>query len=316
MPYQNNLHYICVLIYEELVDLTMDVVITYVNGLDPLWQKDYEKATNIPILEKRFRDWGTLRYLLRGIEVNMPFVRNVYLVVARESQVPEWVNRDTVNIVLHKDIIPEEFLPTFNCNPIELHIHRIKGLEEQYVYFNDDVFPLQPCKPTDFFVDGKGQLGMSHHLFAFDMFKKICRNSDRVARKALGLKPSLAFLRPQHVCTPMIKSECEELYRLAEDDIRASITATRKASNISQYVFLNYMYLKGKLENHRLSKRHFSLGITSIEKLRRFITNPDKRFTCTNDVQLSHERFEELRTVLIESFEQLLPNKSKYENEL
>ena len=35
----------------------MDVVITYVDGLDPMWQKEYEECTNIPILEKRFRDW-------------------------------------------------------------------------------------------------------------------------------------------------------------------------------------------------------------------------------------------------------------------
>jgi hypothetical protein len=291
----------------------MDVVITYVNGLDPLWQKDYEEHTNIPILEKRFRDWGTLRYLLRGIEVNMPFIRNVYLVVARESQVPQWVNRDNVKVVLHKDIIPQEFLPTFNCNPIELHIHRIEGLEEQYVYFNDDVFPLMKCEPTDFFVDGKGQLGMSHHLFSFDMFKKICRNSDVIARRALGMKPSLFFLRPQHVCTPMIKSECEEMYERVKDDLHASITMTRTAKNISQYVFLNYMYLKGTLQNKRLSKRHFSLGITSVKELREFITNPTRKFTCINDVKLSHERFEELRRVLIEAFETLLPNKSKYE---
>ncbi len=291
----------------------MDVVITYVDGLDPLWQKDYEECTNIPILEKRFRDWGTLRYLMRGIEVNMPFIRKVHLVVARDSQVPEWVNRDEVNVVLHKDIIPEQFVPTFNCNPIELHLHRIEDLDEQYVYFNDDVFPLMKCEPTDFFVDGKGQLGMSRHLFSFDMFKKICRNSDVMARRALGMKPSLFFLRPQHVCTPMIKSECEEMYERVKDDLLATITMTRTAKNISQYVFLNYMYLKGTLQNKRLSKRHFSLGITSVKKLREFITNPTRKFTCINDVKLSHERFEELRRVLIEAFETLLPNKSKYE---
>ena len=57
-------------------------------------------------------------------------------------------------------------------------------------------------------------------------------------------------------------------------------------------------------------------GVTSdevIEKLRKFIINPTKTFTCINDVQLSHERFEELRKVLIDAFETLLPNKSKYE---
>ena len=169
----------------------MDIVITYVNGLDPEWQKDYEKYTNTPILEKRFRDWGTLRYLMRGIEVNMPFIRKVHLVVARESQVPEWINRNEVNIVLHSDIIPVEYLPTFNSNTIEMHLHCINGLDEEYIYFNDDIFPLKPCKATDFFVDGRATLGMSRHLFAFNMFKKICRNSNRIARKALGLKPSV-----------------------------------------------------------------------------------------------------------------------------
>lgn len=293
----------------------MDVVITYVDGLDPLWQEDYQKYTNTPILEKRFRDWGTLRYLMRGIETNMPFIRKVHLVVARDSQVPKWVNRDTVNVVLHKDIIPAEFLPTFNCNPIEMHLHRIEGLDQEYVYFNDDVFPMQPCQPTDFFRECKGQLGMSRHLFSIDMFKKICRNSDVVARRALGKRPALMFLRPQHVCTPMLKSECEELYHRAESDIRNSISTTRTAKNLSQYVFLNYMYLRGKLENRRLSKRHFSLGITTTETLRKFILNPTRKFTCINDVKLSQERFEELRKLLCEAFETRFPNKSKYENE-
>ena len=75
----------------------MDIVITYVNGLDPEWQKDYEKHTNTPILEKRFRDWGTLKYLMRGIEKNMPFIRKVHLVVSQESQLPEWIDPANVN---------------------------------------------------------------------------------------------------------------------------------------------------------------------------------------------------------------------------
>ena len=138
----------------------MDVVITYVNGLDPVWRSEYERCTNTPILEKRFRDWGTLKYLFRGIEVNMPFVRKVHLVVSGESQVPEWINRESVNVVLHKDIIPEQFLPTFNCNPIEIHLHCIADLDEEFIYFNDDIFPVLPLKPEDFFRDGKG--GKNH----------------------------------------------------------------------------------------------------------------------------------------------------------
>lgn len=291
----------------------MDVVIAYVNGLDPVWQKEYEKYTNTPILEKRFRDWGTLKYLFRGIEKNMPFIRKVHLVVSGESQVPEWVNRQEVDVVLHRDIIPEQLLPTFNCNPIEMHLHNIKDLDEEYLYFNDDMFPLMPCKPTDFFRDGKGVLGMNYHLFALDMFKQICRNSDNVARKALGKCKLPFFLRPQHICSPLLKSEVQELYDMIGDEIVASMTITRTAKNLNQYLYLDYMYLKGKIINERLSKRHFSVGVASASKLRKFIECPTRKLTCVNDVQLSEERYEELRTALLNAFETRLPEKSKFE---
>ena len=291
----------------------MDIVITYVNGLDPEWQKDYEKHTNTPILEKRFRDWGTLKYLMRGIEKNMPFIRKVHLVVARESQVPEWVNRNEVNIVLHKDIIPAEHLPTFNCNPIEMHLHRIEGLDEEYIYFNDDIFPLKPCKATDFFVDGRATLGMSRHLFALNMFQKICRNSNRIARKAIGLKPSVCFLRPQHICTPMLKSQCEELYQKVETEIISSLTRTRSSNNLNQYMFLDYMYLRGMLINKRMSKKHFSLGVASEDKIRKYIQSPKHSLVCINDVQMSEESYNEIRRTLLNTFEQVLPEKSRFE---
>ena len=292
----------------------MDIVITYVNGLDPEWQRDYEKYTNVTILEKRFRDWGTLHYLFRGIEVNMPFIRKVHLVVSQESQVPDWVNRQQVNVVLHKDIIPEEFLPTFNCNPIEMHLHRIKDLDEEYLYFNDDIFPMIECKPTDFFREGRGVLGMSRHLFGSDMFKTICRNSDGMARQALGLPSSWFFLRPQHICTPMLKSECEAVYTKLEPQIRASMSRVRASQNLNQYLFLDYMYLKGKLINERLSKKHFSVGITSSRKLQKFIMNPNRKLVCINDVKLSEKRYEKLRKTMLDAFEAKFPKKSKFEN--
>ena len=52
----------------------MDAVITYVDGLDPVWQRQYAEAIHRPALSKRYRDWGLLPYLLRGIEQFMPFV--------------------------------------------------------------------------------------------------------------------------------------------------------------------------------------------------------------------------------------------------
>lgn len=298
---------------KEEKDINMDIVITYVNGLDPVWQKSYEQYTNTPILEKRFRDWGTLKYLFRGIEKNMPFIRKVHLVVASESQVPEWVNRDVVSVVLHSDIIPAEYLPTFNSNTIEMHLHRINDLDEEFLYFNDDIFPMLPSEPTDYFRDGRGVIAMSTHLLALDMFKKICRNSDRVVRKALGMKPRLSFLRPQHTCVPMFRSENEWLYETIKPEILASLTATRQSKNITQYIFTNSAYLKGRIIDERQSKYQFLVGMARPATIKKFLLNPTHKLVCINDVRISEERYDELRATMLETFEELFPAKSAFE---
>ncbi len=291
----------------------MDIVITYVDGNDPIWKQDYEKYTNVPVMEKRFRDWGTLKYLLRGVEKNMPFIRNVYLVVSHPSQVPQWADQENLKVVLHKDIIPQEYLPTFNSNTIETHLHRIEGLDEEYLYFNDDLFPVAPCKPEDFFRDGRGVLGFKKHLLACGMYKKICRNSDRLARKALGLKPKCTFLRPQHICTAMLRSECEKVYDAVKDDILKSLSRTRTAQNVTQYLFLVYQYLKGSMINERISSKHCSVALATPEKVESYILSPKRNILCINDVHLDEKKYEALRAVIHQSFEKVFPQKSKYE---
>ncbi len=291
----------------------MDAVITYVNGLDPLWQKDYEKYTNEPILEKRFRDWGTLKYLLRGIEANMPFIDNVYLVVARDSQVPEWVNRDVLRVVLHEDFVPNECLPTFNCNPLELHLHEIPGLAEQYLYFNDDMFPMNPCSPEDFFVDGKPAIKFSTCLFYTSSYKSITKNSDRLALKALGRKNGILFKRPQHTCSPMLKSACKEVYDKVKPEIMSSLTRVRTRENYNQYLFLDYLYYQGLALSRRIPAKFFSLATASSDKIASFIQNPSSKLICINDVRIPEDKYGTIRGQLLNAFENRFPEKSRFE---
>lgn len=292
----------------------MDVVITYVDGNDPVWRADYEKTTNKSIMKKRFRDWGTLKYLLRGIEKYMPFIRNVYLVVSHPSQVPQWVDTSELKIVLHKDIIPSRFLPTFNSNPIEMHLHRIPGLDEEFLYFNDDMFPVSTCLPEDFFKDGKSVMGCYRHFISSGMYKKICRNSDSLARKAAGLGPSISFIRPQHICTPMLKSACDELYNKVRAEIdKTSESRTRTADDLNQYLYWDYMYYTGKVEDGKISNKHFSAATATVSSLRRFILNPTRKMVCINDVHLGDSKFETLQKAVIDAFEHRLPEKSRFE---
>ena len=143
----------------------MDAVITYVDGNDPVWRKSFAQAVGVPAIEKRYRDWGTLVYLVRGIRRYMPFIRNIFLVVSGESQVPSWVSGSDVRVVLHSEIIPQRFLPVFNSTAIEMFLHRIPELDEQFVYFNDDMFPVRHTREEEFYVEGKSVIGFRKHLF-------------------------------------------------------------------------------------------------------------------------------------------------------
>ena len=284
----------------------VDVVITYVDGTDPLWQRDYAAFAGKPVLEKRFRDWGTLPYLVAGIRRFMPFVRNIFLVVSRESQVPSWVETGAgeVKVVLHRDIIPEEYLPTFNSTEIEMFLHRIPGLAERFIYFNDDIFPVRECRESDFFTgDGKIVKGFSCNLLRNGLYKIQCANADRIARKAAGCRRSLFFRRPQHTVSPMLKSASEECYKAAEKEILASLSPLRERKNLNQNLFLNYLYHTGRAVNRRLSSRHFSLAVASSETIAGFIENPTGTFVCVNDVRMEEDAYEKIRERLISALE-------------
>ena len=113
----------------------------------------------------------------------------------------------------------------------------------------------------------------------------------------------------------MLKSEVTEAYNLGKEEILSSMSTTRTGNNLNQYLYLDYMYLKGKLINERLSKKHFSIGIVSAQKLREFIEYPTHQLTCINDVQMSEARYKELHKVLLETFDSKFPETSKYEKQ-
>lgn len=291
----------------------MDAVIAFVNGDDPLWIADYEQFSGPNIHAKRFRDWGTLKFIFRGIETNMPFVDRIFLAVSRESQVPEWVNRDKVNVVLHKDFIPEEYLPAFNSCLIEMFLYRIPGLGEKFIYFNDDVFPVRPVQEKDLFPKGKPAKQMSLHFGAVGDFKQQCKNSCDVARKAAGLPPRPYFYRPQHSVTPLLKSACEEAYNAGESFIKPTLTQLRSHVNINQYYYSDYMFLKKMAISRRISHKHFSMSISAADDIVRWLQKPRRDFVCINDVEMPRMRFLFSRERLIDGFTYLYPAKSEYE---
>jgi hypothetical protein len=102
----------------------------------------------------RYRDWGTLPYLFRGIEKFAPWVRRVHFVT--QGHLPAWLDtrHPKLNIVKHSDFIPPEYLPTFASRPIEFNVHRIKGMAERFILANDDMFLCREVPAERFFAGG------------------------------------------------------------------------------------------------------------------------------------------------------------------
>ena len=137
----------------------IDFVIAWVDGGDPEWLKEkakYDDTVDITqdAIDARYRDWDNLQYWFRAVEKYAPWVNKIHFLTW--GHIPEWLDTSNpkLHIVNHKDYIPAEYLPTFNSHTIELNMHRIPGLSEQFVYFNDDMFLTNYVKETDFFVNG------------------------------------------------------------------------------------------------------------------------------------------------------------------
>lgn len=137
----------------------IDFVILWVDGSDINWINEKRKYDNT-ILDAassaaRFRDWDNLQYWFRGVEKFAPWVNNIFFITW--GHLPKWlnINHPKLKIVNHKDFIPAEYLPTFNSNAIELNLHRIKELSENFVLFNDDTFVIKTVTNEDFFKNGK-----------------------------------------------------------------------------------------------------------------------------------------------------------------
>ncbi len=135
----------------------IDFVVTWVDGNDPVWQEVKSRYTpdDADTRTARYRDWDQLKYWFRAVEKYAPWVNKVHFVTF--GHLPTWLNtaNPKLHIVKHEDFIPVDCLPVFNSTAIEIHLHRIPGLSENFVYFNDDFFLMKPCHSDDFFKYGK-----------------------------------------------------------------------------------------------------------------------------------------------------------------
>jgi len=149
----------------------IDVVYTWVDGANPFFSarfhaclQEFPSPYTGSLGPQRFRDNGELRYSLRSVEAFAPWLRKFHIVTQGET--PRWLDAsdDRISIITHDMIFPDrKFLPTFNSNAIELHLHRIPGLSRKFLYFNDDIFLGRTTSVNDFITASGGQYVYFHN---------------------------------------------------------------------------------------------------------------------------------------------------------
>lgn len=135
----------------------VDVVVSWVNGSDPIWLAKFSKysknlSTNIHkngTNQARFDNHGELFYVLQSILYNIPWVNKIYIIT--DKQTPNFDLPKNTYLIDHDQLIDAKYLPTFNSHIIEAHLHKIPNLSERFIYFNDDVFVARPLPKNHFF---------------------------------------------------------------------------------------------------------------------------------------------------------------------
>ena len=117
----------------------IDIVIPFVNGNDPVWQRQFNEHMQKfnphygdGSVQTRYDGNDILKYVFRSIDVYAPWVNKIHLLLSGSSQIPEWLdtNNEKIHIVYHKDFIPKEYLPCFNSSAFECWLWNIPGLSE------------------------------------------------------------------------------------------------------------------------------------------------------------------------------------------
>lgn len=294
----------------------MDYVLPYVDCNDPVWLKEYQRINGKGMDPSRFRPFGTLRYAFRSIAKNMPFVDRIVLIVSNAEQVPEWVNRETVRIILHSEFMPAEHLPTFNSSAIESDMWRIEGLTARFIYGNDDIFVLNPLNEADFFDGELPRLAFAESDYHVrNLFRRCCRKGMDMAADAAGADRTDPYilLKPQHCMKGIRTASMKEVGRMCAAQMDECVTVLRHWENITGYLYQYYEYYTGNYAPFDVQSAYIRIA-NDYDAVLEYITNRKTDVLCINDAgDLDGEHYQAACTALKEAFEGIFPDRCKYE---
>lgn len=335
---------------KEFGKSTIDFVITWVDGNDPIWQQKKRQYTPFTQLDGdngdcRYRDWDFLKYWFRAIEVNAPWVRRIHVVTNGQRPKNLLSDHPKLHYVDHADYMKPEYLPTFSSRPIEVNMHRIEGLSEQFVYFNDDFFLNKPIQPFDFFKKGKPCYTFHHTMFEeglsntsancvpkncmklinnhFTKWDTLSKGPTKLfsykygrwaIRNLLMLreKEFQAFPTP-HIPVPFLKSTFEDVWKM-EPEVLELTSSHRFRSNddVTQYIFRFWDLARGNFYPYVPNQKDYSINTYCVKECANDIETGKHTFICINDNEYCDD-FVKCRDIINCAFQKRYPRKSTFE---
>ena len=327
----------------------IDFVVLWVDSNDPDWQMEKNKYTPNATDDAqliRYQSWDNLHYWFRTVAEYAPWVRKIHLVTC--GQVPSWLNtaHPKIHLVSHRDYMPNDALPTFNSNAIEVGIHKIPGLSEKFVLFNDDMFLIAPIQETHYFrkgmpVDMPGLIKPPAQM-ADSGFTALLRNNVAVIaahfnkkqvlknKKARWFNPlyGKTFLRTlrycntsdfpgfviPHLSTAYLKKDFRAVWEKESD----TLTATqhhrfRSRDDVTHFLIRNWRMCEGAFVPRKSTGKYFSVDGQLIAKAAaEAIIKQRYPEICINEV-CSGTDFEQAKRIINEAFAYRLPNKCEFE---
>jgi len=326
----------------------IDFVVMWVDGNDPEWQNDFKKyyknEKGLDASFSRVRDWDNLKYLLRSIEKFAPWYRTLHFVTY--GHLPKWLNTNApkLHIANHKDFLPAEYFPTFSSFPTSINLHRIEGIAEHFVSFDDDMFLSQKVIPTRFFKKGLpvdcSQLTVipitqpfSHYTLnimsvikkRYNIQKQMKTNFGKWFNPKYGLKTVLktAYLFPwanncqlknPHVPIPYLKSTFEKIWSEEYEILDATARSKfRSIADVNAWIMRYEQLASGNFYPNGYSDTHTDMITDSnAEQIAHYITKQKYTLFCINDNNDIAD-FEKTKSIINSALEKILPEKSSFE---
>ncbi len=326
----------------------IDFVILWVDGGDLAWQEAFSRNVHGFDGDKRisrYRDWENLRYIFRGFELFTPWVRKIHFVTW--GHLPPWLNteHEKLHIVNHHDFLDEKNLPVFNCNPLEVNLHRIKGLAEKFVYFNDDTFLLKRTPPERFFKNDLPCDMLTFNAISDSMIANIKINDLQCIHRHFDKKevlkknffkifnfrtnfieliktlllmpwPKITGFYDPHLPQPFLKSTFFEVWENEKEILeKTSASKVRNCSDVNQYLFRYWRLCKGDFSPVGFKNHHFEWirNYGDAVTFSREILSLKYSMICINDGVDAGENFQEIRDTVNNAFNIILPEKSSFE---